>query len=346
MRLIKKTLHQWLCLPLAAASMAAAGAQEGVVSLRMHHFLPPGGILQTDLLIPFVERLEKASNGRLKIELFAGMALGGRPGDLYDQAADGAVDIVLTLPGYTAGRFNRTEVFELPFIMEDAVATSKAFWALIDAELQEAEYGEVQVLSGWVHGPGVMHSKQPIAALEDLRGKEIRGPTRLATDLLGELGAQPVGMPLPKIPESISKGVISATLLPWQVIPSIHLQQLVGQHTEISGARALYTATFILAMNLDAYQSLPADLRGLLDAHTGAAFAEAAGRLMVAADGIGRRAARANGNHITVLSADEVARWVAASRPVLERWVARADEKGFDGRAAIRQAKQLIAAAQ
>ena len=98
---------------------------EDVKTIRIHHFMSQKAPLHSEMLVPFAERIAKASNGRLKVELFDSMSLGGRPNDLYDQAVDGAVDVILTLPGYTPGRFNRTEVFELPFITEDTVATSK-----------------------------------------------------------------------------------------------------------------------------------------------------------------------------------------------------------------------------
>lgn len=322
-----------------AGSASAALAQD--VTIRIHHFMSEKAPLHSKLLVPFAENIAKASDGRIAIELFPSMSLGGRPGDLYDQAVDGAVEAVLTLPGYTSGRFNRTEVFELPFIMENSLATSQAFWDLIDSDLQNAEFDELQILTGWVHGPGVIHSKEPINKLEDLAGKELRGPTRVVTDLLGELGATPVGMPLPMIPENLSKGVISGATIPWEVTPSIRLTELVENHTEFGGDRAIYTATFVLAMNQDVYDDMPDDLRAILDAETGKAMSAFAGQVMIDADTFGR--SKATGNNIITLDTDEVTRWIDASKPVYDRWVARASEEGFDGNAAIAQAKALIA---
>jgi len=320
-------------------SSASVFAQE--VTIRIHHFMSEKAPLHSQMLVPFAERVEAASDGRIDVELYASMSLGGRPGDLYDQAVDGAVEVILTLPGYTAGRFNRTEVFELPFIMENPIATSKAFWDLVESDLQEAEYDELQVLSAWVHGPGVIHSKEPINSLEDVKGKELRGPTRVVTDLLGELGALPVGMPLPLIPENLSKGVISGTALPWEVTPSIRLAELVSNHTELMGDKSLYTATLILAMNQDAYDDMPDDLRAILDAETGKNMAGYSAIVMENADAFGR--SKAEGNNIIQLDETEVARWIEASKPVYDRWIAHASEEGFDGTAAIAQAHELIA---
>ena len=315
-----------------------AGAQE--VTLRLHHFMGEKAPLHGKMMLPLAAALEEASEGRMKIEVFAGMSLGGRPGDLYDQAADGAVDIIVTLPGYTAGRFNRSEVFELPFMMKDPVATAEAYHDLISEELQDGEFEETKILTSWVHGPGVLHSKEPISRLEDMVGQEVRGPTRVVTDLLGELGATPVGMPLPLIPENLSKGVISGTVLPWEVTPSIRLAELVSNHTELAGDTSLYTAVFIMAMNWDSYEGLPDDLRQILDDHTGKGLAAQTAQVMVDADAGGRNVASAN-NFIT-LDEGEVERWKTAAQPVVARWITRAGEMGFDGEAAIAQARALI----
>lgn len=334
-----RTLTSALAFALTSTSIAAQD-----VTLRVHHFMAEASGLHADMLVPFKESIEEASDGRIEIELFASMALGGRPGDLYDQAVDGAVDIILTLPGYTAGRFNRTEVFELPFLMDDTVAGSKAFYDLVESDLQDDEYDETHILSAWVHSRGHLHSEEPIRTLEDLQGKEMRGPTRVVTDLLGELGATPVGMPLPLIPENLSKGVISGAALPWEITPSIRLAELVSNHTTIEEGPALYTATFILAMNLDAYDDMPEDLRAILDAETGKTMAEFAGSVMRNRDQVGRDAA--DGNTFIALEGDELARWVDAAAPVYDRWIERATDEGFDGQATIDEARALIEANQ
>ena len=224
--------------------------------------------------------------------------------------------------------------------MDDTVAGSKAFYDLVEAELQNDEYDETHILSAWVHSRGHLHAEEPIRTLEDLSGREMRGPTRMVTDLLGELGAIPVGMPLPAIPENLSKGVISGAALPWEITPSIRLAEMVTNHTVIEEGPALYTATFILAMNLDAYDDMPDDLRAILDDHTGKAMAETAGAVMRGRDQIGRDAAA--GNTFIELDEAELARWVDAAQPVYGRWVERATDEGFDGQAAIDQARTLI----
>lgn len=336
---MRRTLLTGLIL---AASSTLALAQE--VTLRLHHFMGERAVLHSQMLTNWTQEVAERSQGRMEVELFAAMSLGGAPSDLYDQAADGAVDIILTLPGYTAGRFNQSEVFELPFLTTDPLASARALWTLIDEDLQDTEFADTQVLSAFVHGPGVIHSQQPVASLEDMAGLEMRGPTRLVTDLIGQLGGTPVGMPLPAIPENLSKGVISATALPWEITPAIRLSELVDYATELDSEAALYTATFVMAMNLDAYDALPEDLRDILHATTGEAMAVAATQIELDADIVGRQIALNNGTQITVLEGAEVARWVEAAQPVYDRYIERAANEGFDGAALIARARALIEA--
>ncbi len=270
------------------------------------------------------------------------MSLGGRPPELYDQARDGVADVIMTVTGYTPNRFPKSEVFELPFMMRGSVATSKAFWEMVETELQATEYKDVKMLGAWVHGPGVVHTAGGVHKLEDMKGLKLRGPTRVINLLLGTLGAVPVGMPLPAIPEALSKGVVSGTVIPWEVTPAIKLSELVKHATEFSGDEALYTATIIMAMNRARYDSLPADLKAILDAKSGMALTTLAAEQMLAGDAPGRAIAAKNGTEVTVLDAAEVARWKAAAGPVVEQWVGQVAERGVDGKAAIAQANALI----
>jgi TRAP-type C4-dicarboxylate transport system substrate-binding protein len=321
---------------------AAAPAQDPEVTLRLHQFLPSQATLPRQVLRPWAEAVEQASEGRIRIEHYDAMALGGRPPELMDQARDGVVDMVMTVVGYTPGRFPKSEVFELPFIMRGSVPTSEAYWDLVQSELQGEEFQDLKILGAWVHGPGVIHTDDGITTLEDMQGVKLRGPTRVINDLLQELGATPVGMPLPAVPESLSKGVIDGTVIPWEVTPAVKLTELVDHHTEFSGDEALYTATFVLAMNKARYESLPDDLRAILDAESGMELTELAATEMLAADAPARAIALQQGNTIVVLDAAEVARWKEAAQPVIARWIAEMDGRGIDGAALIDHAKTLI----
>jgi TRAP-type C4-dicarboxylate transport system substrate-binding protein len=323
---------------LAATTMSVA--QE--VTLRLHQFLPPQANVPKLVLDPWADKIEQDSGGRIKIERYPAMQLGGTPPQLYDQAKDGVVDIVWTLPGSNPGRFPSTEVFELPFIMTNAEATSRAYWDLFEKHMKDTEFSDTHVLGVWVHGPGMLHSKTPIETLDDLKGMKIRAPTRIINALLSQLGATPVGMPVPQITEALSKGVIDGCVIPWEVTPALKVPELVSNHTEFGGDHAFYTTTFVLAMNKAKYESLPDDLKKVLDDNSGQEFAAFAGRTQAAADAPSRQIAVDRGNNIVQISAEETQEWKAAAQPVYDNWVAEMDQKGIDGQALIDEARELI----
>lgn len=332
-----------------AASLATAGwlaattsglAQE--VTLRLHQFLPAQANVPAHVLDPWADKVEADSGGRIKIERYPAMQLGGTPPQLIDQAQDGTVDIVWTLPGSTPGRFPATELFELPFMMTNAEAASKAYWDIFEKHMKDGEFADLHIIGAWVHGPGMFHTKEPVASLDDLKGMKVRAPTRIINMLLGQLGATPVGMPVPAVTESLSKGVIDGAVIPWEVTPSLKVPELVGNHTEFGGDHALYTTTFVLAMNKARYESLPDDLKAVIDDNSGREISGHFGKTQESYDAPGRQIAVDRGNNIITLSAEEVEAWKAAAQPVIDGWVEEMNGKGYDGQALLDEARALI----
>jgi TRAP-type transport system periplasmic protein len=149
-------------LGVICAALTATTAMAQEVTLRLHQFLPPQGTVPSKALTPWAKKIEDESKGRIKIQLFPSMQLGGTPPQLFDQARDGVADIVWTLPGYTPGRFPKSEVFELPFIAGlSAEKTSRALWDYVQKNAMD-EYKDVHVLALHTHGPGLFHTKQPV----------------------------------------------------------------------------------------------------------------------------------------------------------------------------------------
>lgn len=324
----------------AGFGVTQAEAQE--VTLRMHQFLPAQANVPKFVLDVWADKVEAESNGRIKIQRFPSMQLGGTPPELIDQAIDGVADIVWTVAGYTPGRFPRTEVFELPFMMTNAEATSKAYWTIAEEHMLDQDFKDFHVIGVWVHGPGLIHSKEPIRKVADLNGVKLRAPTRVTNMLFSSLGATPVGMPVPAVPEALSKGVIDATVIPWEVAGILKVPELVTNHTEFPGA-SLYTTSFIFAMNKDKYDSLPDDLKAVIDANSGLEFSGWAGKTMQAYDAPTRKVAVERGNNIIELTPDEVQEWRDASQPTIDAWVKEMDDKGLDGTALLEEARGLIA---
>lgn len=336
-------------MTLAAGALAAPAlprlgrAQQPAVVLKLHHFLSPVAYAHTRFLTPWAKSVEKDSNGRIRIDMFPSMQLGGTASQLYDQAVNGTADIVWTLPGMTPGRFPRIEVFELPFVANQrALANARAVQQLYETRLRD-EFREVQPICLWAHDRGVLHTNKPINRLEDLKGLKLRAPTRLASEALRALGANGISLPVLQIPDALAQRVIDGCLVPWEVVPAIKLQERVKFHTEIAGSPTLYTATFILAMNRARYDSLPADLKQVIDKHSGQGVAQMAGRMWDDLAPAVEDTARKQGNTIKELDRSEVERWIKATQPVTEAWLKESKQRKFDGGALLAEAKALLA---
>lgn len=336
----KTILGALSCAALLALTAGNALAQE--VTLKLHQFLPAQANVPRLVLDVWADRVEADSNQRIKVDRFPSMQLGGRPPELYDQAVEGVADVIWTVVGYTPGRFPSTEVFELPFMVEDARAASYAFYKMFEEHMQD-EFKDTHILGTWVHGPGLFHTSEPVESPGDLQGMKIRGGSRLVNQLLEATGATPVGMPVPAVSEGLSKGVIDGTTIPWEVTTALKVAELVENHTEFEGP-ALYNLTFVLAMNKGVYEGMPADLRAVIDGASGLEFSIFAGGTQSDADGPARNIAVERGNNIITVSADKAkAEWMPLVQPIYAKWVADMAEKGIDGQALIDEANALMA---
>ena len=323
---------------LAALGTTNASAQD--VTLKLHQFLPAQANVPKLVLDVWADRVEEASEGRIEIDRYPSMQLGGAPPELMDQVIDGVADIVWTVVGYTPGRFPTTEVFELPFMVEDARAASCAYWTMFEEHMADTEFADVKILGTWVHGPGMLHTADPVETPADLRGMKIRGGSRMANELLTLAGATPVGMPVPAISEGLSKGVIDGATIPWEVTTALKVPELVDYHTEFDGP-ALYNLTFVLAMNEGVYEGMADDLKAVIDENSGMDFSVFAGGTQADADGPAREIAVDNGN--TIFTVTDTSEWESLVNPIYETWAAEMDDQGIDGQARIDQARALMA---
>lgn len=327
-----------------AASLLAGAASAQTITLKVHHFLGPQSIQHTTMLKTWCDNIARDSGNRLNCQIYPAMQLGGSPPQLFDQAKDGVADVVWTVAGYTANRFVRSQVFELPFMMTNAGATSRAAWDFVQKHAMD-EYKDVKLLAVHVHGPGVIFTKnKPITKLEDLRGMKMRGPTATVTKMLANMGATPVGMPVPQVPEALSKGVIDGAVIPYEVAPGLKVNELTKFASETpKGSPALYTTFFVVPMNKARYDSLPADLKAVIDKNSGRELSAFLGSTQEGNDVPGRKAfAETPGYTITQIPAAEVQRWKKATDNLDDEWVADMNKRGFNGKAMLDDAISLV----
>jgi TRAP-type C4-dicarboxylate transport system substrate-binding protein len=337
----KSPLLKAACAAALATLAHTASAQE--VTLKFHHIWPASAMAPTRVIAPWCEKVAAESNNRIKCQMLHAMSGGGTPPQLVDRVKDGVDDLTITLPGYTPGRFPAMEVFELPFMTNSAEVGAAAAWDFLQ-KYATKEFPGTKVLATWVHDEGYVHTaSKPVKSLDDFRGLKLRAPTRQTNKLLAKLGATPVGMPVTGVADALSKGTIDGYVLPWEVIPAFKLHEMTRFHTETDPSRpAMYSAGFIFAMNQARYDSLPADLKKVIDNNSGAALSRQIGRIWDESQAVGRKAAQDRGNTFIKLTPAETDQWVKASASLYDEWTADMDKRGLPGKQMLQDARDLL----
>ena len=327
---------------VAALAASAAGAQD--YTFKLHHLLSAKAPAHAQMLEPWAKQVEENSGGKVKIEIFPAMSLGGTPPELIQQVRDGVVDIIWTVNGYTAGLFPRTEVLELPFVyVNDLKAANLALYDMFESDLKE-EYVGVEVMFLHVHaGQGIYTVDKLIRKPEDFQGLKMRIPSRTGAWIIEALGAAPVGMPVPELPTALSKGVVDGAFIPWEIGAALKLQEQVKYLVEGPEMQRFGTTTFQVSMNQARWNSLPADIQKAFRDASDRDWWGRVGDIWRQADDGGLAIMTAGGSEYVVLSDDEYAAFSTALEPVVQRWIDEVSGKGIDGAALVAKARDLIA---
>ncbi|WP_172298012.1 TRAP transporter substrate-binding protein [Pseudoruegeria sp. HB172150] len=331
-------------LAATAVSALVAGsvsAQEYV--FKLHHMLGAQAPAQTNMLEPWAAKVEENSGGKVKIEIYPSMTLGGTPPELVQQARDGVVDIIWTVNGYTPGQFPRTEVFELPGVyLNDIEATNLAMYDMFDEFLAD-DYKGLHPL--WLHvhaGQAIMTVDKEVRSPADVDGMKIRIPTRTGAWVIEALGASPIAMPVPEVPAALSKKVVDATLLPWEIIPPLKLQNQIQYFIEGADQTRFGTTTFQVSMNQAKWDSLPDDIKAAFNDASGRDWWGEVAKVWRGGDDFGIKMAEDAGRTHIMLNEDETQAFIDTLTPVQERWIEEVTGKGMDGSGLVNTAKELI----
>jgi len=328
---------------VTAIALAAGPALAQELTLKIHHFLPPKATIQALVFEPWCEKIGKESGGRIKCQIYPAMQLGGTPPQLFDQARDGVADIIWTIPTYQAGRFTKSEVFELPFLAKNAETGSPALWEYVQKNSLD-EFRGVKLLATHLHDGSLLHfSNKRVTNLDELKGLKVRAPTRIGTKFLTAIGAVPVQMPVPQVTESLAKSVIDGAMVPWEVAPAIKLQEVTKYHLDTApGVGKMSNSIFVIAMNQAKYDSLPPDLKKVIDANSGIEFSKQIGKIFDGTTEPAKKLAAAAGGVFDTLSPAELDRWTKATDGVDKEWFTEVGAKGGNGPALLDDARALI----
>ena len=317
--------------------MAGAVQAQQKTEMKLAYFVGDQHAM-SQWLIKWSEGLEKGSGGRIAVKRFPSAQMGPTPGH-YDFARTGQADVSWFLHGGTPGRFPLTEIINLPFMAGSAeIGTKVINDPQLRAKYLDAEHKGIKVLMLFTHQPGGPHTtKKPIRNLEDFKGLRLRFASPTVRDLVGALGATPVGVPPTEISEQLQKGTIDGAFMDYGGVGiAFKLGGIVKYSTELYA----YVTSFGLGMNEDYWAKLPPDLKKLVtDSVTGKE--KEVGQAWDGLDVPGKKAILDGGGEAIKFSAAELAKVHKIGAEVSEAKVKEYDSKGMPGRAVYDQMRAL-----
>ncbi len=318
----------FICAAALAAAMlhpTMSSAAAEPVTLRFSHFLGPTSFFQTDVVEPWAKQLEAKTNGQVKVEVFNAASPFGKPTEQANQVKAGTIDIALGLRGAEGDKFPGSSIIELPFLVPNALAGSRALWGLYADGTLADEYKDYKVLALFVHNPGLTHtSNKRVVNVSDLKGLRLRVPNKTAAAALDYVGAVPVVLQVNEVMDAVKGGKIDGIVTNWGN-PLQGFNDFMKSHTDTQ----FYTAAFFIVMNRQKYQNLPAEVRRAIDELSGEAWSAKFGPLWDKWDQPVRQGASGPGHEIIVPDATTMAAWRDGLRPVTERYLANLAVHGF-----------------
>lgn len=333
-----------LCFIIASVFllMSVMSASVTARQLNFSSWLPPGHPIVADMMIPWMENVKKATDGRVDIKLLAkGL---GHPKSYFDIVKNGMADVGYTCNAYSSGRFTMSEGVELPFPGNSAEATSVAYWRTYQKYFAKAdEYRGLKLIGLMTHGPGHIHNSKLVAqSMADLKGMKFRVPGGIAARVAKSLGIVGIQKPASKAYELLSRGVADGVVLPLESIKSFKITRVVPYTTLVPDG--LYNVSFYLVMNKKTFNSFSTkDQKAVMNV-SGEAFAKLAGKAWDAADKVGLAAMKENGNKIETATPEFVAEIKKATQHLEADWIKRANAKGVDGAAALKFFRSTVKA--
>lgn len=315
-------------------------------TFRLHSFSSPTALDHTLHLDRWAERIGQASGGRIRVEVYPAMQLGGQARDLVQQMEDGVVDMIWTVPGFTPGRFMGIEGLELLFMNTGLSATeSPAAYEFIAKHLMDNEMRGIKVIAVNATDRALVHTtRKPIRTLEDFRGLRLRVAGRWIGEAVTALGGTPVGIALPGVYEALSRGQVDGMLINWAITQPYRFYEVAKFHSEPRGG--MFQGMILTLMNMRSYNRLPAELKAVIDADSGLPLSRRLGEIWDTQTAPAIEATRnSQGNEIIEISDEEKARWRQAVQPVYEAWIAEMTRRGRNGRAMFEDIQKIAQSA-
>jgi TRAP-type C4-dicarboxylate transport system substrate-binding protein len=307
------------------------------INLKFSSPWPPKHPMHTMVIEPWAKKINELTNGRVKIVLFPGQAL-GKAAEQYEMTAKGICDMSLSIPAYSPGRFQLASVFMLPFMVTTAEETSVALWKMYEKYFVD-EFKDVKVLWLYVHAPGqIFTRKKAINTLADLKGMKIRATSPYIQDSLKVMGASPVAIPVPEVYSALERGVVDGTAMPFEGMWVFKQYEVVDYGTICD----LYTMTFAIVMNKKKYESLPPDIQKIFDDNIGLSMSKKSGIVYDKTEAALKAKVIESGVKIIELPPADLTTWKNEGKKISQGWAKEMEAKGLPGDAVLKEARSLL----
>jgi TRAP-type C4-dicarboxylate transport system substrate-binding protein len=321
----------------AALVLSSAGlqrpAQAADVTLT-YAFFAPAATFPAKQMEHWAAELSKRTNGKVKVQTFPGGTLLGAK-DMYDGIRQGVADIGLGAPAYDPGRFPLSAGVSLPVGFPNATVASLTYWDLIQ-EFKPKEYDGFKVIALFTTEPAHIMSRREAANLANLKGMKLRGAGS-AVPTLDRLGAAPVGMPMPSVPEAVQTGVIDGLVSSREVLKDFKLAENLRYTTDYP----MGVVTFAALMDEKKWQRLPADVRKVID-ELGREMALWTGQYHDKHVQESIEWSRKNhGLKVVSLSAQEKKAWDDRVKPQVAEWEKQANAQGLPAAKLLNRLSEL-----
>lgn len=308
---------------LLLAGQIAPAAAADPLQLKFAVFTPEQEITYQTIMKPWAEKVMADTNGAVEIKMFPGGTLGRDGSKQLKMLQDGVADIAFIIPAYNPGLFPDNEITELPNLIQDAHEGSVAFWRLYEQGRLRG-YDDLEAFALVTTSPYLMHGTFEMDSVDDLEGRKIRAAGKLEQACLTALGAVPVGMPISKIPESLSRGVIDATPMHYAALHAFGVAGATDRHYE----QKLGAIPFGFVMTKARFAELPPEVQQAMKANGGEVLSRTFGKAMDAENARLRKATEEDPKQtIVVPTAEDVAAWDAKVKTCIDDWKA-GHEKG------------------
>jgi TRAP-type C4-dicarboxylate transport system substrate-binding protein len=333
----KKLLCVLLVLGFVAFTLAplAVQAQEKAMKLRLSVMWPPQHPF-TKMFDQWGKDIEKATAGRITVTVFAANTL-SPPMQVYDNTVKGVVDVGTSLLAYSPGRLPLSEVLQQPLGYKSgyqATTLANAYYK----KFKPKEFDDVQVM--FLHGaaPGFIYTKNPAKSVADLKGLRIKANAENA-DIVKNLGASPVTMPVTETYDALSRGVVDGCLFPLEALQGFKIGEVVK--TVLEDYPMSYMTSMYAAMNKAKWNALsPADQKVIEKINE--EYAEKFGKTWVELDSKAVEFAKGKGVTFVKVSKEDEAFTAEKMKPILADYVKMAKAKGLPGDEALKFVQEFL----